>query len=475
MNLPEDFISYTKALMGDELFSTLEQGLTAGESAVSIRLNPFKCPPSTRIRHNEGEKDSVRVPWCTETGRILPFRPNFTFDPLLHAGLYYVQEAASMFVDRAIRQYVDRQVLMLDLCAAPGGKSTAVRAALPEGSVLISNEPMRPRANILRENILKFGHPDMLVTNNYPQDYRKTHLQFDVLLADVPCSGEGMFRKDTDAISEWSVQNVEKCWRLQREIITDIWDNLKPGGLLIYSTCTFNVHEDEENVEWIARELGADLLPVETEATWNITGSLLSDQPMYRFLPGKTQGEGLFMAVLRKHGEAVKREEKKKGKTRDKGKKNNTKQPVPDANWLKPGREYTYKTLGENIHAIPKEWEDVYNEAEQHLRLLHAGVEIGSVKGKDILPGQGLALSTMLNKEAFPTVELSYENAIAYLRKEAITLPEGTPRGQVLVCYRGYPLGGMKNLGNRANNQYPQEWKIKSTHTPEGDNNLLVW
>lgn len=227
MTLPEDFINYTKALTGNELWSIISRGL-ADEPPVSIRLNPFKCASGSPA---ESLSDG-KVGWC-DSGYYLNSRPNFTFDPLLHAGLYYVQEASSMFLDRVMRQYAsDGPRTMLDLCAAPGGKSTVARAALPEGSLLISNEPMRTRAQILAENMQKFGHEDVIVTNNYPRDFGKSRLMFDVILTDVPCSGEGMFRKDDTAISEWSVQNVEKCWRLQREIVSDVWQCLKPGGLL---------------------------------------------------------------------------------------------------------------------------------------------------------------------------------------------------------------------------------------------------
>lgn len=300
MTLPEDFINYTKALTGNELWSIISRGL-ADEPPVSIRLNPFKCASGSPA---ESLSDG-KVGWC-DSGYYLNSRPNFTFDPLLHAGLYYVQEASSMFLDHVMRQYAyDGPLTMLDLCAAPGGKSTVARAALPEGSLLISNEPMRTRAQILAENMQKFGHEDVIVTNNYPRDFGKSRLMFDVILTDVPCSGEGMFRKDDTAISEWSVQNVEKCWRLQREIVSDVWQCLKPGGLLIYSTCTFNTKEDEENIRYITEELGAELLPVDIDESWKITGSLLSgfDKPVYRFLPGLTRGEGIFMAVMRKNGE----------------------------------------------------------------------------------------------------------------------------------------------------------------------------
>ena len=209
-----------------------------------------------------------------------------------------------MFVSHILRQFVKEPVTMLDLCAAPGGKSTAARMVLPEGSLLVSNEPIATRAQILLENITKWGWKDCIVTNNYPRDYRKAKTCFDVILCDVPCSGEGMFRKDPCAISEWSLQNVEKCWRLQREIVADAWECLVPGGLLIYSTCTYNIKENEENVRWILEEYDAEMLEVPTDPSWGITGSLLEgfSAPVYRFIPGFTKSEGLFICALRKRG-----------------------------------------------------------------------------------------------------------------------------------------------------------------------------
>ena len=247
--LPVEFIEYTRRLMGDERF---ERYLHSFEEdiPVSIRLNPKK---SGEWKVESGE----RVDWC-RNGYYLMQRPNFTFDPLFHAGCYYVQEAASMFLDEVLRQaeanfslftlhsslhYTAEPTLLcnsaLDMCAAPGGKSTLLRAALPEDCVLYSNEPIRNRASILLENVTKWGYDNHIVTNAYPRDYCASKLRFDVILCDVPCSGEGMFRKDEATIREWSPQNVEKCWQLQREIVSDAWQCLNPGGILIYSTCTF--------------------------------------------------------------------------------------------------------------------------------------------------------------------------------------------------------------------------------------------
>jgi len=465
MTLPEEFIHYTKKLMGDSLWQAFYEGLKS-EAPVSIRVNPFK------VNHGRILYDSYdKVAWCGN-GIYLKERPLFTFDPLLHGGAYYVQEASSMFLDTVLRQYADGSVTMLDLCAAPGGKSTVARTALPEGSLLISNEPVRLRANILSENIQKFGHTDVIVTNNYPADFRRSGLMFDIVLADVPCSGEGMFRKDEGAISEWSIHNVEKCRSLQRGIVSDIWQCLKPGGLMIYSTCTFNTGENEENVRFIAEELGADIMPVSTDPEWGITGSLLPafNAPIYRFIPGVTRGEGLFMAVLRKHGEWA-----GNGRSNDCGKKNKGKRKtgtdgdamikwLKEKEWLRDGNLFDITRRENILTAIPKAWSDIYNNVCRSLRVLHAGIEIGEVKGKDIVPSQSLALSTWLRKDAFTRMEMDRQQAISFLRKEPVELPDGTPRGFVLMTYEGFPLGFEKNIGGRANNLYPGEWKIRRQH-----------
>ena len=472
MTLPEDFISRTRAFMDDGLWQQLRQGLD-GEAPVSIRLNPMKCrPDGVEVIGCDGG-----VAWCAE-GRYLAVRPNFTFDPMLHAGLYYVQEASSMFLDAVLRQHVgSRPVTMLDLCAAPGGKSGVARAALPEGSLLVSNEPVRARAQVLAENMAKLGHEDVIVTNNYAVDISRSGLTFDIVLADVPCSGEGMFRKDPGAVGEWSLQNVDKCWRLQRSIVADIWPCLRPGGLFVYSTCTFNTEENEENVRYICDELGADVLSVDTSGDWHITGSLLAgfSAPVYRFLPGVSRGEGLFLAVMRKHGEhddnAAPTKPKKQGKERHGGRKGGD--TSLDTTWLKQSDRFDITTLNGALTAIPKAWRSAYDTAARRLNVLSAGVKLGEVKGKDIVPSQTLALSRAFDGAAFPSVELDYAEAIAYLRKEAVALPAGTPRGYVTVRYKSVPLGFEKNIGNRANNLYPAEWKIKSTHTPEDNNEVL--
>ncbi len=409
MTLPKDFEDYTRALFGEERYAKFLASFYE-KQPVSVRLNPFK--PGKEFQGKP-------IPWCKD-GLWLDSRPDFTLDPLLHCGCYYVQEAGSMFLYQVLKQYVDNPVQMLDLCAAPGGKSTLARAALPKGSILYSNEPDHKRANILTENLQKQGHPDIIVTNNYPIDYKKSRQMFDVILTDVPCSGEGMFRKDEGAVKEWSIQNVIKCRDLQRSIVEDIWPCLTDGGLLIYSTCTFNTRENEENVRWIAEEMGAEILSVETSQEWNITGSLLEgfNAPVYRFIPGITPSEGLFMAVLRKHGD--------------------------------------YSPVLSNTRQSKKKKDKQKSQAL--LRIMHDG---NNIAAKENNPPHAEALLYNLSTEKYPQAELNLQQALSYLHREAITLPDTTPRGYVIVTFEGHPLGFVKNIGNRANNLYPQEWRIR--------------
>lgn len=395
MQLPEDFIRETKQLMGAERFSRYMEAFDE-EAPVSIRLNPQTL--------GDGSFVFEQVPWCKE-GYYLEGRPQFTFDPLFHAGCYYVQEAASMFIVHVLRQYVHETVEGLDMCAAPGGKSTAMLSVLPEGSTLVSNEPIPTRAQILLENITKWGAKNCIVTNNYPRDFKKAKAKFDLILCDVPCSGEGMFRKDPATIGEWSLQNVEKCWRLQRQIVADAWECLNPGGILIYSTCTFNIKENEENVRWIIDTYEAEPIDIPTEPSWGITGSLLEgfDVPVYRFIPGITRSEGLFVCVLKKSGE-----------------------------WkVESGKRILKNKLSSPLKEL--------SAAEQ--------------------------FSFLFPPSSFH-IDLSYAEALKYLRGEALVLPPDTPRGLITVTYKGVSLGPVKNIGNRANNLYPKPWRIKTTHLP---------
>ena len=298
MTLPEAFINDLSAHLSESEQQAFFHALTDTEQTTCVRMNAQKGMTDDELPASR--EDLSPIGWNPTQGRYLKVRPNFTTDPLLHAGCYYVQEASSQFVAHVIRSLVNEPVTALDLCVAPGGKSTALLSSLPAGSQMVSNEIDRRRARILSENVTKWGASNITVTGNAPKDFRKLHSLFDVILADVPCSGEGMFRKDEGAVKDWSQQKMEDCATLQREIIDTIWPCLKPGGLLIYSTCTFNVHEDEENVAWICEELGGQCLEVPIDPAWNIHPPLMGNQPCYRFMPHYTQGEGLFMACIRK-------------------------------------------------------------------------------------------------------------------------------------------------------------------------------
>lgn len=445
MELSTDFICRTESLFGEERFRLFMQALDR-EPVVSVRYNPLK---------SEMMEDLPKVPWASY-GYYLSERPVFTADPKFHAGCYYVQEASSMFLEQIIKQFVKAPVRALDLCAAPGGKSTHLHSLLPQGSMLVSNEPMAQRAQVLAENIIKWGTPSSVVTRNYPADFAPFHNFFDLLIVDAPCSGEGMFRKDSFAVEQWTPSLVSQCAKRQREILSEIWDSLRPGGLLVYSTCTFNSEENEGCVEWIAEELGAEPVEVAVESSWNITGSLtVKGMPVYRFIPGMTEGEGLFMALLRKNGDAPLS-----------APRNQRWQQAPSKvrsaveEWLQlPGR-YDFVMQGERVTAMPSEHTQAMLALQGVLNVLHFGIPLAELKNNKLQPLHSLAMSALIDRKAFNVVELDRETALSYLHREALCLPDA-PVGYLLLTYEGAVLGFVKNIGNRANNMYPAEWRIR--------------
>ncbi|MDR1763150.1 MAG: rRNA cytosine-C5-methyltransferase [Dysgonamonadaceae bacterium] len=390
MRLPQAFIERTRPLLGDD-FPAFEAALEQ-ESPVSIRLNPRKFAPSEILGSQFPIPDLEPVLWASDAF-YLPSRPVFTLDPLFHAGCYYVQEASSMFLEHFVNQYITEPVTALDLCAAPGGKASQLSSLLPEGSLLVANEVIRSRAPILAENLIKWGNPNTVVTNCDPAQIGKNRDLFDMIVCDLPCSGEGLFRKDPKAVNEWSVDNVKLCAERQFRIVADIFPALKAGGILIYSTCTYNREENEENVARICGELGAEML----------------ENPR-RFWPHKTKGEGFFIAGIRKNGE-------------------------------------------ENSAVRPN---------FKNLKVIFDGREILKNQGKEIQPNHALAMSVELPENAFPRWDLDLPTALNYLRREALRdIPQSLPKGYIIVTYKNRPLGFVKNIGSRANNLYPQEWKIR--------------
>ena len=463
MQLPEDFIHSIGSLIPDKaeaFFSALEEDVP-----VSIRLNPVKFRRNP-LCFSPG-KVAQTVPW-SQWGYYLSERPSFTFDPLFHAGYYYVQEASSMFLEYVVRQLVHKPAVCLDLCAAPGGKSAILLSSLPEGSLVVSNEIVRQRAHVLSENLIKLGQSNRLVCNNAPADFAVFPRFFDIVLMDAPCSGEGMFRKDENAVTEWSLKNVQMCAARQKDILTDVWDALKPGGLLIYSTCTYNMYENEKNVRWIADELGAEFVSLQVGESWGISPALMPGVEAYRFFPYNVRGEGLFLSVLRKSAS------EKTGTIKNQFRRKNKNQKTPllksemaeYAPLLQNPEEYCFVEKECSITALPHMHADTLLLLAEKLRVVSLGIEIGKKKGCDFIPSHALAMSTHLNPDAFCRYETAYEQAIAYLRGDAF-VPGQLPSGFVLLGYKNEPLGFVKNLGNRINNLYPREWRIRSSHLPE--------
>lgn len=469
MELPAEFSARMHRLLGDE-YAAFEAALTA-EPQTSIRLNPAKC---------DRQPDYRPVPWCRHA-YYLDTRPAFTFDPRLHGGVYYVQEASSMFLDYLLRRYVDRPVRYLDLCAAPGGKSTLALSALPAGSLAVCNEVVRNRAHILAENIAKWGFDNTVVTRNSAADFGALHHYFDVILVDAPCSGEGMFRKDAQAIDEWSPAQVGLCADRQREILTDVWDALRPGGLLIYSTCTYNREENEEMVHFLMKHFGATPLDAAPPEEWHIHPSLDADLPAYRFMPHYTRGEGLFMAALRKPGDEddCERDSWLRRSARRQEKKKTGRPAAKDDNhalrsWILSPDDYLFDTAADTVTALPAAYAADHALFATRFDVVHRGIPVATPKGREWLPHPSLALSTHLNREAFDTLSLTPAEAIVYLRRESPAIMPDSRRGIRLVACDNVPLGWCNHLGNRINNLYPPEWRIRSGYLPDNPN-LPVW
>lgn len=412
---------------------------------VSIRINPAK----TDFHASEDA-----VAWCAQ-GQYLAHRPKFTFDPRLHQGLYYVQDASSMAIDAAVRQLTasGEPVRYLDACAAPGGKTTTALSVLPEGSIVVANEFDYRRAEILYENLSKWGAPGVIVSRGDTSKFTKFDGVFDIVAVDAPCSGEGMMRKDAVARNQWSKALVEDCAALQKEILDNVWPALRPGGFLIYSTCTFNRREDEENLEYLVEKY--DAIPVVINSLDLVDGiarGIDTSLPAYRFLPGRIRGEGLFFAVVQKPGDkqanAMRVSKKSKGDY------------VLHAplDWLEG--DYLYYQHDSSIYAFEASKAQEMLGLAQRLHAIYAGVRVAEIKGKDLMPTQELALSQKLRRGAFPEVEVSEDSALNYLRREPVSLPPATPKGFIILTYGNVPLGFVKNLGNRANNLYPKAWRI---------------
>ena len=437
-------------LSGHAEFAGLAEALSTTESPVSVRLNTAKgCCPAA---------GADTMPWGP-LGGYLPERPPFTLDPRLHQGLYYVQDASSMVqwhVARKLSESLGPGLRWLDACAAPGGKTTAVCDALADDALIVANEFDPKRLQALIENVERWGAPNTVVTRGDTAQFSRLEGFFDVVAVDAPCSGEGMMRKEPEAVAQWTQRLVERCAELQREILENVWPALRPGGYLVYSTCTFNVQEDEGNVKWIIDTLGAEPVDLGLDALPGVVGAVEGNLPVGRFLPGRVRGEGLFIAVLRRPGEGRHSEQASKGiKT------------AAAPKWMPADKKYTLVPTREGLASWPTAHAGAIARLSAVTRVARAGVPVAELKGRDMVPTLALCRMAGFSGAEWPRTEVDYPTALAFLRGEALHLPEGTPRGIVLLTYGVHPLGWVKNLGNRANNLLPDNRRVRSQAVPD--------
>ena len=458
--LPQSFLQSLENVEGFDLnaFAAVHE---ESKSLTSIRFNPNK---KIDVQDSSLQLES-KIPWSTH-GYYLKERPSFTKDPLFHAGAYYVQEASSMFLEQALQQTVDlnTSLKVLDLCAAPGGKSTLIQSLISKDSLLVSNEVIKTRVNVLAENITKWGAANVVVTNNDPRDFQRLDSFFDVIVVDAPCSGSGLFRKDSDAINEWSLDNVVLCSQRQQRILADVKESLKHDGILIYSTCSYSKAENENIADWLIAENGFTSIQLQVNPEWNIIETITKETNAYgyRFYPDKVKGEGFFIAAFKKtkstpNGKHLPPLGELKGA--HKHQTTNAKHQTPNiSKWLSENNNLSFLPWKDDILAFPQNLIHEIPVLQSALYLKKAGVNMGSLIRNELIPSHELAMSTILNPD-IAAVSLDLNKALQFLRLESIEKDfDGT--GWMLMKYGDLPLGFIKALPNRINNYYPREWRI---------------
>ena len=457
--LPEDFLKRLKEqhyINAESLSASFDD-----PSPVTIRIN--------RSKWNSDPEGSEPVPWCKDAF-YLKERPSFTLDPLFHGGAYYPQEASSLFLEEVFRQVSGsmKNLRVLDLCGAPGGKATHLSSLINANGLLVANEVIRARAAVLAENITKWGYPNVLVTQSDPTAFAGLPGFFDIILADAPCSGEGMFR-DHSAIREWSVGNAILCSERQKRILMDVWPALREDGILIYSTCTFNPDENEKNIRWLLRQKNAETVRIDISDHQGITEIDYEGISGYGFYPGKIRGEGFFISVARK------KEETCWGATGSTDKR----RLFPTDAELKTAQEWSefpeesLVRINDDIISIPLNYSD-YTSLSRKLKIVKPGTKLFSVKGKDYIPSHELALSVRSRLNVFNTLNVGIEQASQFLRRENFTAGS-VPYGWIMVRYNGVNLGFVKNVGTRINNYYPVEWRIKLRAIDNTADKIIKW
>lgn len=462
LTLPPPFIRQMQGILGAD-WPSLESALHT-VPPVSIRFNRAKVSQEEGREHLFGRWNSgagtslVEVPW-QPTAYYLSERPVFTLDPSFHAGAYYVQEASSMFVGEAVRQTMDlsRDLRVLDMCAAPGGKSTLLLNLLSERSLLVANETIRARTAPLRENLERWGYPNVAVTSAEAEEFEALEDWFDLVLVDAPCSGEGLFRKDPDAVREWSLPQVEMCAIRQKRILAAAVATLAPGGVLLYSTCTYNQQENDANVAWLLEEFPLDQVTLEIPAEWGIDHTAKGG---YQFYPHRLKGEGFFLSVFRKKSGPAQKGPSAPPTFRSLKPLSKTLVPAAE-NWLKKGvGARFFQTPAGDVLALPAPLESEFLVLDKVLKNKWFGINLGTFKGSDFVPDHALALSLWVSAE-LPKASLTGEEALLFLKKETFNPHLDWPKGWVLASYEGLSLGWMKILPNRINNYLPQERRIR--------------
>ena len=449
--LPADFVENMRQQLGEDEAARLFEALD-GTSPVSVRINPYKW---------QGGEWGASVPW-SQYGRYLAERPQFTTDIPFVAGAYYVQEAGSQFIEHILCSEGIESGKILDMCAAPGGKSTLYSTVVGNRGLVVANEYVRNRANILADNIRKWGLGNVVVTNNDPQHIAQFESWFDVVAVDAPCSGEGMFRKDEVARTEWSLQSVQMCAARQRSILEQAWQSLKGGGVMIYSTCTYNTTEDEGMLEWMSSEWGEDIEPcssIEVPESWGIESVKVGNFQGFRFFPHRVSSEGFFVAVARKRDDgsrAITPKARKKVMT------DATKDAVKElSKWVTEPSAIRFAEVAESYYGYPAEYYEDIKALASSLIVIYSGVEMGQIfKGK-LKPEWSLSQSVWLNRAAVATADVDTEVALDYLRKRDIGAAHFEDGINLLLC-QNYPIGFVKRIGGRVNNMYPNSLKINN-------------
>lgn len=449
MHLPEGFLMQMKTTFEDESeFQTFCDAVNS-EPITSVRINKNKW------QGNLSEQN--QVPWC-ELGYYLDKRPIFTLDPIFHSGGYYVQEAASMYIWHVLHQlkYDNKDLKILDLSAAPGGKSTLIASWLGGKGLLLANEIVKNRAYTLKYNLMKEGYSNIIVTNNSPEDFQGLRNFFDVIIVDAPCSGEGMFRKDHDAVSHWSLENIDHCATRQKTILQQIEPALKPEGYLIYSTCTYNRQENIKNADFIVDNLKMDSIAIPNDINWGITVQKGNNSIGYQFYPHKTKGEGFFLSLFRKKDESrdapIVKSRKANVYPTDK------KETAVIKEWVKQSDHVFYKDKTGMVHAFPNQNLTSILDIDQCLRMIYCGVSLGIVNKNILIPDHSLALSHLVS-ENIPKWELDHTSALQYLKKNLQSI-SSSQKSWMLASYHGLHMGFLKNIGDRINNYLPNEYKI---------------